>query len=570
MKRICFSLFTAVLFALLLSFSCYAEEVKSFSDLPEDHWAYPTVMEMVQKGLFNGTSTPVDGVGTFSPDKAMTRGEFLAVICRIYYPDEIYTPSADLPWWDPYYTIAIKHDLVSVRNDFLDCNVLMNRAEAVMVLCRALEDVGKPLTYKHFGNIPDEYEILRYNTTNEMEYDNSSFLEMVRNCMGEGIISGVDGKGTFDSYGNLTRAAAATIICRAYDETKRFPKKDYTDVIPCTSNGHRYTTNSEYELIVPATETEYGITHIYCTVCGQPKEIYFHPHEHSEGNKITRYSCGSKNYAEVFCRVQESIIVDNYEYYYYIDCRQPMRSTYDFHTGTREEAIHTYGEWEIISLPERGVDGRMEKVCTKCGDKYIKIIPMYSTEGTTLDIRNSYGLGHISGYLDHLNEYHSSKMRRTYDPSQNLSLSAIESKLNGFVGVRYGDRFFDDGISTNYADKGRIAKLVRSEDGKDGINVFGWRKSYETIFGSGYNMVMEAIYLLTGDREVAYALWHVIDFQSINGSAATTAEKIESFGFKVSNETENSVDLEMKNTKIFWVWNNGINKNTFYFDRIEK
>ena len=78
---------TLILLVFTFSLAISAEKAVTFSDLPESHWAYSTVMPMVEKGLFNGTSTVVDGVGTFSPDKAMTSGEFLAVICRYYFSD---------------------------------------------------------------------------------------------------------------------------------------------------------------------------------------------------------------------------------------------------------------------------------------------------------------------------------------------------------------------------------------------------------------------------------------------------------------------------------------------------
>lgn len=75
MKRIVLGLLAFVIFAAALTCTATASEVTSFSDLPETHWAYHNVMEMVKSGIFNGTSAPVNGVGTFSPDKYMTRGE---------------------------------------------------------------------------------------------------------------------------------------------------------------------------------------------------------------------------------------------------------------------------------------------------------------------------------------------------------------------------------------------------------------------------------------------------------------------------------------------------------------
>lgn len=57
-------------------------DLSSFSDVPSTHWAYKNIMAMTSKGLFSGTTTPVNGVGTFAPDKTMTRAEFVTVVMR--------------------------------------------------------------------------------------------------------------------------------------------------------------------------------------------------------------------------------------------------------------------------------------------------------------------------------------------------------------------------------------------------------------------------------------------------------------------------------------------------------
>ena len=61
--------FAIFLLVFLFSIGATASKDITFSDLPESHWGYSTIMPMVEKGLFNGTSAVVDGVGTFSPDK---------------------------------------------------------------------------------------------------------------------------------------------------------------------------------------------------------------------------------------------------------------------------------------------------------------------------------------------------------------------------------------------------------------------------------------------------------------------------------------------------------------------
>lgn len=56
----------------------------AFSDVKQGDWYYDAVMDMTEMGLFAGT-----GDGKFSPNNTMTCGEFLTVVVRYLYPDEL-------------------------------------------------------------------------------------------------------------------------------------------------------------------------------------------------------------------------------------------------------------------------------------------------------------------------------------------------------------------------------------------------------------------------------------------------------------------------------------------------
>ena len=79
-------------------------------------------------------------------------------------------------------------------------------------------------------------------------------------------------------------------------------------------------------------------------------------------------------------------------------------------------------------------------------------------------------------------------------------------------------------------------------------------------------MAMEAFYFFTEDKDVAYALWSVVDYLNIYGSKYTTNEKIESFGFTITGETDTSMDLTMNGVKIHWEWGDDIEGSNFYFE----
>ena len=139
-----------------------------------------------------------------------------------------------------------------------------------------------------------------------------------------------------------------------------------------------------------------------------------------------------------------------------------------------------------------------------------------------------------------------------------MNRDEAESALNGYVGRVYDERFFDDGISMNYADNGAFAKIVEN-NGKLGVNVFGWRKSYDSgaATNSALNMVMEAFYFFTGDREVAYALWSWIDAANINGNASSS-----SYGFS----DVGSSSISMNGIVIEVSYNSSTKETTLYFN----
>ena len=131
----------------------------------------------------------------------------------------------------------------------------------------------------------------------------------------------------------------------------------------------------------------------------------------------------------------------------------------------------------------------------------------------------------------------------------------------------YGFYFVSGGIGQNAEDAGTFAKVSEANGGFE-VKVFEWRKSYASSSATNacLNMVMEAFYYACGDRDVAYALWSLVDFLNINGPDATDAEKVQSLGFSLSNETSNSLDISMNGTTIHLSWGAAGAGDTFSFN----
>lgn len=59
----------------LIYYPIQSEDIPSFWDVPQSHWAYGNITELAQKGIVSGHED-----GSFQPDKAVTRGEWAKLL----------------------------------------------------------------------------------------------------------------------------------------------------------------------------------------------------------------------------------------------------------------------------------------------------------------------------------------------------------------------------------------------------------------------------------------------------------------------------------------------------------
>ena len=124
-----------------------------FVDVPSNNWAYKPIMNMVNKGIIAGTTTPVNGVGTFSPDTPMTRAQFITVVTRYLYPNDLKTVKVapGSAWYAGNYDVAVDKGLIyehEFSSDGAIMNQSMTRQEMAMVLVRAMDALGEDTTDK--------------------------------------------------------------------------------------------------------------------------------------------------------------------------------------------------------------------------------------------------------------------------------------------------------------------------------------------------------------------------------------------------------------------------------------
>ena len=156
-----------VLLSLFSTVSCSAgnvASVSSFSDVPTEHWGYQTIMNMTQSGLFKGTTEPINGIGTFSPDNVMTRAEFVTVSLRAIFPEQAKNIGNDSgKWWKGYYELALTNSiLLPAEFENGDLDKPISRQEMAMIMVRCVEKNGESLSKRVATT-----QIADYTTINE-------------------------------------------------------------------------------------------------------------------------------------------------------------------------------------------------------------------------------------------------------------------------------------------------------------------------------------------------------------------------------------------------------------------
>lgn len=202
-----------------MSVSVFAAPIKGFSDVPKGHWAHDSIMEMVEQGIFAGTTAPdANGIALFSPDSTMTRAQFITLISRICDLSfgEMGAKAEEMASYELWYE-ADWHRCVDAgiidSEEFggLDgMSQAITREEMALLIYRTLDYQGEDVYfYMDLMEIPDWEKI------------DSPYVEGVLVCYEKGILVGVDSAGSFNPKGILTRAQGATVLYRVLNEDAR-------------------------------------------------------------------------------------------------------------------------------------------------------------------------------------------------------------------------------------------------------------------------------------------------------------------------------------------------------------
>lgn len=177
------------------------QETTAFNDI-NGHWAEDYINMLYKKGILAGFPD-----GSFRPDDTVTRAEFVKIICEGFQIKEksditFYDVSSG-DWFSQYVNAAATSGLVTGDdlNYFLPFNGI-TREDACVILYRRIS----------LGSDSDIPELKFSDKAQIAEYavDAVGFLTQ------QGIVNGITSK-NFVPKGKLTRAEAATLICRVFD-----------------------------------------------------------------------------------------------------------------------------------------------------------------------------------------------------------------------------------------------------------------------------------------------------------------------------------------------------------------
>ena len=230
-QRVALALATVMMVSIIAGVFA-ASGQPTFSDVPTSHWAYSYVERAADEGWVNGI-----GNGKFGVDNQVTYGELFAMLVRVYLPEETdsYQEYSFLikNWYDPYCLVAEDYgftDGLRYGDGHLfkeDGDKIVNRYDMAQFLYNATDYFAAAgERYREGHGTAEEwggFYFPEYNAASvqagiaDWSSVPTNYREAVTAIVGAGIITGVDSKGTFNGDGVMTRAQAATVMCRLID-----------------------------------------------------------------------------------------------------------------------------------------------------------------------------------------------------------------------------------------------------------------------------------------------------------------------------------------------------------------
>ena len=192
----------------------FPAEAKTFSDVPQSHWAYSVIDEASDDGIMNGKAA-----GVFAPNATLTRAEYATMLYNLAPESDVmklvHGSTADNglydvdgnAWYADTVSWAVARGVFKNIDGSFSPNRTITREEMAVATYEFLHKYcdGKFVLdsiYKGF--------------TDDAAFSSSANRDKVYILVNNGIIAGKS-DGSFDPQGSLTRAEAAAMAVRVAD-----------------------------------------------------------------------------------------------------------------------------------------------------------------------------------------------------------------------------------------------------------------------------------------------------------------------------------------------------------------
>lgn len=203
---------SALIIALVLPLA--SQPRPHFTDVPTSHWAYSQIERAYSDGVIAGTAgNAANYTGVFSPSGTLTEAQFVTIMTRAFFNDELEAAKkvvgSNAKWYAAAQKVAEDNKLLTFVQGKMDAPITRYDMAAIMTnIMDAKEFAGRPGATKieetfdkiaDFKSIPNSYQV------------------SVASVFAMGLIAGTDSKGTFSGASYMNRAQAAVVYGRMKD-----------------------------------------------------------------------------------------------------------------------------------------------------------------------------------------------------------------------------------------------------------------------------------------------------------------------------------------------------------------
>ncbi len=182
----------------------------SFSDIKESDWCFESVKEAWSNKLINGVTAT-----EFRPNETLTVAQ--AVKLASAYHEMNYTGDVTLEngsgnWYSSYVDYAVENGIIDSKyasKSTAEMNKAIDRSEFVSIFVKAMDE-GSLVGYNDVAD----------NAIPDVKTDDEN-AEAIYKFYRAGILTGSDGKGTFNPTSSIKRSEVAAILSRMYNENVR-------------------------------------------------------------------------------------------------------------------------------------------------------------------------------------------------------------------------------------------------------------------------------------------------------------------------------------------------------------